>query len=1098
MQPLLRIELLGGFQLYHGDAPLIVNSTSLQSLFAYLVTQHHAPQPRRQIAFLLWPDSTEAQAYANLRRELHTLRRVVPDPDRYLVITHASLQWRTDAAFSLDVMDFTRLLAEAERMDATRQAAERGRFLQQAIERYHGPLLPNCYDEWILPRREELEQAYVRALEQLAAILEDQRDYAAAIRATEQLLQHDRLTESTYRRLMRLYVINRERARALRVYHDCCALLEQELGVEPSIETQLLYAQLLQADAPKPDRTSKSKSLAVSTALVGRQRAWQQLLRAYRLASDGHARMVLISGEAGIGKSRLAEELVLLAEQQGILTAKSRGYMAQGSLAYAPIVEILRAASLLRHWSKLADAWLEQLVWLLPELREMRPTLASVPVQIEQWRRRGMIEALARALLAGDELRVFVIDDLQWCDHETIVLLQYLLNFAPRSRLLVIGTARPEEITRDHPLAALRHSLLPQDQLTELEIGPLSATETASLAAQVAGGEHTPAAMAQIYQQTEGNPLYIVEAVRTGLIQALLGSETQPHQELVAPQTASFSPRIYAMIQARLAQLSPDTRKLASIAATIGRSFTFDVLVRASGEPEAAVVNGLDELWQRRIIRAQGVNAYDFSHDRIRDVAYAEISPVRLPQLHRRVAQALEEVYADDLDAVASQLAVHYEQAGQVTNAIEWYERAAEIHRRMYAAVDESRHLQAALTLLATLPDTPDRTRTEISLLIALMLSEAIAHGLAAPGRLQAATRARDLLRKDGNQRQHFHVLDNLHNFHCAHYGVHTAHSMTQEIIDIANNVGDPLIQILALRCKARSHRALGEFNEAYSSQQKARESYSHAILNLEGSIGSDWTNLAVESSALDLCLLGYLDQARIRMDRVVAASQELNPFTLTNLLFTASLIYRILENVDKVQELGQRMLTLGLQYELPMSIWSGQICQGWVFAMQGDLATGIAQMEEGTECFWQVGHTMYQTFRMGGLAEFYLQANRPDAAETILHKALELSNKAHERFWDAEIYRLYGKLVQARGEAETVIEQHYLRAYEVARTQHAKTLELRAATSLARLWQKQGASTRAYEVLAETVNWFTEGFDWGDYQVAKALLGELISTQDV
>jgi predicted ATPase len=185
-------------------------------------------------------------------------------------------------------------------------------------------------------------------------------------------------------------------------------------------------------------------------------------------------------------------------------------------------------------------------------------------------------------------------------------------------------------------------------------------------------------------------------------------------------------------------------------------------------------------------------------------------------------------------------------------------------------------------------------------------------------------------------------------------------------------------------------------------------------------------------------------------------------------------------------------MMAQGVQYELPLNISEGTYCRGWVLSRQGNLAAAIPLLEDGTNGFRQAEHTMFQTYRLGALADLYIQAHRLEEAEATLQEARFISEKGHERFWDTELHRLYGDLAQARGETDVAVERHYIQAFELARTQQSNTLELRAAISLARLWRKQGAYAKAYTMLSETVNWFTEGFDTFHFKTATALLDEL------
>lgn len=694
--PALHIYLLGDFRLVYDSAPVTsVNTARLQSLLAYLVLHRDAPQPRHYLAFLFWPDSTEAQAHTNLRNLLHLLRHALPDADRFLHIDRQTLQWRADAPFTLDVADFESAVAQAEQ--AGDQAAVR-KALEEAVASYRGDLLPSCYDDWILSERERLRQAFTEALERLILLLESQRDYRATIGFAQRLLRHDPLHEATYRRLMRLHALSGDRAGALRAYHTCATVLQRELAVEPSLATREAYERLLQADAlPAPSPAPPARPVAVSP-LVGRHQEWTPLHEVWREASAGRPHFVLVTGEAGIGKTRLAEELLQWADRQGIATASAPCYAAEGGLAYAPVVAWLRARPL----PPLEPVWCSEIARLLPELLVEQPNLSPPGPLTEAWQRQRFFEALARAILGGSQPLLLLMDALQWCDRGTLEWLRYLLRFDPQARLLVVGTCRLEAMGDDHPLASLLRALRHDEQLTEIELGPLDEAETASLAANVAGRELDPDLAACLYRETEGNPLFVVEIGRSGL--PVGDQEPEPGEWETVCWPEPLPPRVKAAFMARLTQLSPPARQLAGVAATIGREFTFAVLARASELDENTLVRALDEMWQRRIVREQGVDAYDFSHDKLRQAAYARLSTARQRLLHGRVAQGLEAVYAGDLDPVSGQVAVHYERAGQPEQAIPYYQRAAEMAQQIYAKEKAIRYYQQALALLETAP----------------------------------------------------------------------------------------------------------------------------------------------------------------------------------------------------------------------------------------------------------------------------------------------------------------------------------------------------------------------------------------------------------
>jgi predicted ATPase len=315
---------------------------------------------------------------------------------------------------------------------------------------------------------------------------------------------------------------------------------------------------------------------------------------------------------------------------------------------------------------------------------------------IEPWQRQRFLEALARAVLAVNRQLLLLIDALQWCDRGTLEWLHYLLRYDPRARLLVIGTYRPEGVDEDHPLTSLLQALRQNGELTEIELEPLSRSETGTLAESVAGRELEPDLKDCLYGETEGNPLFVVETVRAGLPDEIRKSPDGHYLCIPRPLPSRMSDALVV----RVAQLSPLARALVGLAAAIGREFTFDVLIEAGAGGEGALVRGLDELWRRGIVREQGEDAYDFSHDKLREVIYAELSAARRRMLHRHVARALERLHADSVDPVAGQIAAHYDRADEPEEAIEYYQRAVEVALSVQCEEDATRYRQRASVLL--------------------------------------------------------------------------------------------------------------------------------------------------------------------------------------------------------------------------------------------------------------------------------------------------------------------------------------------------------------------------------------------------------------
>lgn len=683
----LHIRLLGDFHLIDGEAPVAgVNSARLQSLLAYLLLHRDAPQRRQHLAFLFWPDTSEQQALTNLRTLLHRLRQALPMAECFLHADSQTVQWQPDADYTLDVADFEAALAQAK------SAGD----LEQALQLYGGGLLPSCYDDWIPPLREQLRQRAMRALARLMEMLEAERRYSEAIGYGQRLLQLDPLDEATYRKLIHLHTVAGDRPGALRVYQLCESTLRQELATEPAQATRELYQRLRSATI---EPSSQARDNQAGPTLVGRKAEWKLLQDAWHAASAGRSHCVVVTGESGIGKTRLANELLNWVNRQGFITAAAHCYGVEGDLSYAPLVTWLCSERILPQWATLAEVWLAELARLLPELQAQRPGLPRPGPLTEGWQRQRLFAALAQALLKAGAASLFFIDDLQWCDADTLAWLHYALHANTQASLLLVGTMRTEEMGGP-PLADWLAALQRGGKVTELTLGPLNVDETANLAAQIAGRLLTAEESTHLYRETEGNPLFVVESVRAEFAG---GEESATGGDV--PTSLGDHPlpaKVQTVIQTRLARLSPAARDLAGVAAAIGRSFPFEVLAKASRLDEERLVHCLNELEQQRIVQERGGYAYDFTHDKLREVTYNRLSVAQRRLLHRRIAEALESVHGQALEEVSAQVAGHYERAGLVDQAIPYYQRAAEVAERLYANAEAIAHYQRGLALLAT------------------------------------------------------------------------------------------------------------------------------------------------------------------------------------------------------------------------------------------------------------------------------------------------------------------------------------------------------------------------------------------------------------
>ncbi|MBW3609459.1 MAG: AAA family ATPase, partial [Actinobacteria bacterium] len=1039
---------LGGLRIEFDERLVAtVDAPRLQSLLAYLLLNSEAPQPRGHLAFLFWPDSHESQSRTNLRQALFLLRRALPDADRFLEVSAATVRWRGDAGFSLDVAEFDRLTTGAEEARKAGASSELRAELEAAVTLYAGDLLPGCYDDWLVPERERLRAAFLRAAELLAELLELERDYRGAISWARRLLEHDPVNEFACQRLMRLYALSGDRAAALRVYHGCATALAREVGIAPSAATRDAYERLLEPDAaPVPTRTSKLA--AAGMRLVGRSEEWHALRDAWRRAVGGESRLTVIAGEAGVGKSRLAEELRDWAARQGFVTAASRCYAAAGSLAYAPVVELLRSRAIAPGLRRLGDPWLAELARLLPEVHADRPELPAAPPLSDDWQRSRLLDAISHAVLAEGRPLLLVIDDLQWCDIETIGWLHYLLRSRSRARFLVVGTVRSEEVGLQDPLQSLLLDVRASGQLTELELGPLRRADTAMLARAVSGRDLDDAQADVLYRETEGNPLFVVEWVRAGLVDA----EPPRRASTEAEAGWQLPPRAHSVIEARLGQLSPVGQELASLAATVGRAFAFDVLEQASPRSEEQIVEALDELWQRRIVRERGLDAYDFTHDKLREAAYRRTGSARRRMLHRRVAQALERLHGEDLDSVSGQLAAHYEYAGWIERSIDFYTRAATVAQDVYANAEAVAQLSRALELLAGQPPDARRDRRELALRTALGGALCVHRGYGAQEVSDTYARAWELCERLDDDPAAA-VIRGVALSALTRGELRTARELGARLVTLGESGGDAMVVVEGHYMLGVAAFWLGELVVARDHLEQAVAGYaperarSHLVL-----FAQDPRIICLSRLAYTLWHLGCREEAERRADEALRLAAELeHPFSLAYALNFASWLAIDSGDEPRARVLAERLAGLADEQRLGLMQPMGTILRGWASVHDGRAAEGIAMIREGLDVYRRSGQPLYMPWALGLLANVCLAERRLGLARAALTEALDVVEATGQRVLEAELHGLMGELVLAEADDLTEAERHFARALEIARRQGAVVLERRAVARLER-----------------------------------------------
>ena len=436
-----------------------------------------------------------------------------------------------------------------------------------------------------------------------------------------------------------------------------------------------------------------------TTKMIGRQREWGILRKAWQATNQGKPGAVLILGEAGLGKTRLANEMAQWTRRQGIQTAYAQCYPGEGDLPYAPVVAWLRTPEIEKDIKDLDTVWQDELANLLPEFQEKSELNASQNGLEQKWQRRRLFEAAAKGILGHRKPRLIILDDAQWSDQDTLDFIHYLLHYDKTAPVLIVLTARSEEVTLKNPVNMLRVLLKAKKTLQEIELEPLTKEDIRELAANLTNGNLQESLLDRLCAESEGNPLFIVEMLRSG--------------KDSIPDSLPLS--IRSLLEYRLNQLSSSARDLVGTASAIGREFSYNLLEAACGMDEDTLVLSLDELWLRRIIQHQQGDNYNFTHAKLRDTAYDLLSDAHRQLNHRRIAEALISIHKGD-EWENSLAAKHFELSGQFSQAIEQYIKAAEISRRVFANSKAILYLEQALSLLENSREDTEQTRTVVEI----------------------------------------------------------------------------------------------------------------------------------------------------------------------------------------------------------------------------------------------------------------------------------------------------------------------------------------------------------------------------------------------
>ena len=855
--------------------------------------------------------------------------------------------------------------------------------------------------------------------------------------------------------------------------------------------------------------------------VVGREQALSRMRGWLDRTLRGERQTVFITGEAGIGKTAMVDTFTRnIASDRNIRIVRGQCLEQYGtSEAYLPVLEAI--GRLCREQPQVVDVLRTHApMWLL-----QMPSLVSasdresLSREVSGATRERMLREMGEALeaLTADLPLVLILEDLHWSDYSTLDLISYLARQRQTSQLMVIGTYRPVElIVSGHPLKAVKRDLLAKRQCEELPLEYLNKKAVAQYLSVRFPNHQFPVELAGlIHERTEGNPLFMVNAVDYLVLRRLIG-EAEESWKLVA-EIANVEVRvpesIKQMIEKQIDHLDADKQRTLEVASVAGAEFSTFVVAAGLADDRSLVEDQCDELARQRqfvqhcgvqvLPNGEAISRYGFIHALYQNVLYGRVSASRRVQLHRRIGEQAELLYGERAREIASELAMHFERGSSYTHAAKYLQYAADNSIRRFAYQDAIALARRGLELLERLPDTPEHVAQEISLQLTLGVPLIATAGYAAPDVGSVYLKARELCQRLGEPPEISQVLWGVWTFYTLSAELGTAHEIAEEFLRLSDRLPQPGLSMRGHLAMEITLTHLGHYAPAVEHFEKALVLYDPEVHRDDAFLYALNPGVAMRCfGAWALWFLGLPDQALNRIQEALSLARELSePHGLAHALFFAAILHQLRREERLAQEHAEAAIAVAREHGMVMYQALATMTRGWAMIEQGLGEEAIEQMRQGLAAHQATGANLMCPHFLALLAEALAKTRQSGEGLHVLEEALEIALRTGEGSYQAELYRLKGErlLTQSKGRSDAQsarsladVEDCFNQSIRIARLQKAKSLELRAVRSAARLYQHQRKRKRARDILAPVYESFTEGFDTLDLREAKTLLAEL------
>jgi Predicted ATPase len=865
--------------------------------------------------------------------------------------------------------------------------------------------------------------------------------------------------------------------------------------------------------------SAPAKSIA---PVVGRDETLSRMQSLLQKMLRGERQVVFVTGEAGIGKTSLVDAFADTIPASGRIRVGRGQCLDQygKSEAYLPVLEAIgrlcrdeeRVGQLIRTH---APMWVLQMPSLMSssERESLGKEMAGATLA-------RMLREMGEALnaLTAELPLVLILEDLHWSDYSTLDLISFLATQREQSQLMLIGTYRNVElIISRHPLKAVKQELLAKQQCEELPLEYLTVDAVSEYLSVRFPGNRFPVGLAGlIHERTDGNPLFMVNAVDYVVAAGLIGERDGIWELVVDLENVQVGvpDNIKQMIEKQVAHLGDENQQTLEAASVAGVEFSALALASALGEDLAVVQSRCDELAGRRqyiqncgiqeLPNGEMVPRYGFVHALYQNVLYERLSLSRRAQLHRRIAEKGEEVYGERAREIAGELAMHFERGRDYKRAANYFQQTADNAIRRFAYREAVTLARRGIELIGKLAETDQCKRAELCLQLTLGVPLIAIEGYASPNVGKVYLRARELYQQCGDTSDVSEVMWGVWTFYTLSAELRTARKIAEEFLGLSARLTYPG---LAMRAHLVMHVTLmhqGEFGPAIEHYDKALALYDPEHHREDAIFFTQNAGVALRCfGAWTLWFLGFPDQALERMhESLTLVRESYEPHGLAHRLLFASILHQLRQEPRESQEYAEAALTISREHGLVMYEAQARITRGWALTEQGSVEEGMTEMRQGVAEYQQTATALLRPQFLGWLSEALGKVGEYEEALGHVDGSLGLAHRSGDALYLPELHRIRGELLlmQAKGNLNprTVAdaEECFRRSIKIARRQEAKSWELRTSVSLARLYQSQNRTEEAQEALTTAFDWFTEGFETKDVREAKSLLDQLRRSQ--